>query len=84
MVRELHIGDIVRHFKEKEYQVLNFAKHTETGEKLVVYQALYPPFNVYARPIDMFLSRVDRDKYPEVQQEFRMEIIGCRKYVYTN
>ena len=68
---EVIIGQIYQHFKGDLYKVLNIALHTETGEKMVIYQALYDESKVYARPYDMFVSKVDRDKYPDVEAEFR-------------
>ena len=80
--RDIHVGDIVRHFKrewvsadtsEYLYKVLAFASHTETGERLVIYQGMYEPFKICARPYDMFMSEVDREKYPDVKQKYRFE-----------
>jgi hypothetical protein len=83
-VRDIQIGDLVQHFKrewvspatsEYLYRILAFAQHTETGEKLVIYQALYPPFKTCARPFSMFMSEVDHEKYPAVRQRYRFEKI---------
>ncbi len=84
MAERFQVGDIVRHFKREYvdenstkylYRIIAFAQHTENAEKLVVYQALYPPFKVCARPYEMFISKVDREKYPDAKQEYRFELV---------
>ena len=66
---------LYRHFKGNDYEVLGEAMHSETGEILVVYRALYGEYKLFVRPKDMFLSKVDREKYSDVEQEYRFEFV---------
>ena len=76
-------GDVVQHFKREAienphdneylYEIVGFARHTETGEDLVIYKALYGSKQLYARPKNMFYSEVDREKYPNVKQKYSLE-----------
>jgi hypothetical protein len=67
-------GRIYKHFKGDLYLVEGIVLHSETKEKLVLYRALYGNGLRYVRPLEMFLSKVDREKYPNVEQEYRFQL----------
>ena len=67
------VGKTYKHFKGKEYKVLLIAKDTESLEDLVIYEALYGKHIIWARPYSMFTETVDKEKYPDVEQEYRFE-----------
>jgi len=73
-MNELKIHGVYKHFKGDYYIVEDVATHSETKEKYVVYRALYGTAELYIRPYDMFLSEVDREKYPNVEQKYRLEL----------
>ena len=86
MRAEFRTGDVVRHFKRETlsqedllankylYKIIGVATHSESREKMMVYQAMYDDLGMYVRPYDMFMSEVDHEKYPDIRQQYRFEL----------
>ncbi len=70
--------EIYRHFKGNMYQIITLARHSENGMKMVVYQQLYAPYEVYVRPLEMFMSKIDARKYPNEKQVYRFERLDIK------
>lgn len=68
-------GELYRHFKDNIYQIIALAVHSQTGEKMVVYQAMYGSFAIYVSPLSSFLDEADHQKYPQAAQRYRFEKI---------
>lgn len=82
-MRKFKPGDIVSHFKRWTieepnnmylYEIIGIAEHTETKEQVMVYRALYGSCGIFVRPLDMFMSEVDKQKYPDTVQTYRFEL----------
>ncbi|WP_195973090.1 DUF1653 domain-containing protein [Clostridium thermobutyricum] len=69
-------GKVVKHFKGKLYLVIDIVKHSETMQELVLYKALYGEFGLFVRPKEMFLSEVDKIKYPNCNQKYRFQLMS--------
>ena len=74
-MREIKINGLYRHFKGNMYKVIGVANDSETLEKIVVYVSMKDETTLWTRPLEMFLSEVDRNKYPEVEQKYRFELV---------
>ena len=75
-MREIKIHGVYRHFKGNCYLVEELAKDSETEEIVVVYRKLYGDGSLWVRPLSMFLSEVDHEKYPDVKRKYRFELVS--------
>lgn len=76
MLKTVNEGDFYKHFKGQIYQIRALATNSEDNTQMVVYQAMYPPFGIWVRPLSMFLEKLDKEKYPDASQEYRFEKIS--------
>ena len=83
-MRELQIHRVYRHFKGDYYLVEGIARSSETDEELVLYRKLYDDGSLWARPKDLFLSEVDREKYPDATQRYRFELQDIKSVAHPN
>lgn len=68
-------GEVWRHFKGNKYRIITIARQTETNELLVIYYRIGSKNKNFARPLDMFMSLTDKDKYPDAGQKYRFELV---------
>ena len=74
-MRELQLHRVYRHFKGDCYLVEDVARHSETDEELVIYRKLYGDGSLWTRPLSLFMGEVDHEKYPDVEQQYRFELL---------
>lgn len=75
MKRSIKLNRLYKHFKGMLYYVENVAIDSETQKEVVVYRAMYGEYKLYIRDKEMFLSLVEKEKYPNVEQKFRFELV---------
>lgn len=73
-MREIQLKRVYRHFKGDYYLVEDLARNSENDELCVIYRKLYGDGSLWIRPLEMFMSKVDREKYPDAEQEYRFEL----------
>ena len=73
--QEIQLHRVYKHFKGDYYLVEDLARDSETDEELVIYRKLYGDGSLWVRPLSMFLSKVDHERYPNVKQRFRFELV---------
>lgn len=72
-------GSFYRHFKGNLYQIKMLARDSETNQEMVVYQGMYAPFATWVRPLDMFMEKLDKEKYPQTKQQYRFELASPKE-----
>lgn len=77
------IGRVYRHYKGDYYIVRAIAKHSETGEQMVMYQALYGDGELWVRPLSLFMDKIDHTKHPDIKQEYRFELREIKSYAHS-
>lgn len=78
-MRKIKINGIYRHFKGNYYIVEAIGNYSENKEKVVIYRALYGKKELWVRPLEMFLSEVDHQKYPDVKQKYRFKLVNIKE-----
>ena len=73
--QEIQLHRVYKHFKGDYYLVEDLARDSETDEEVVIYRKLYGDGSLWVRPLSMFLSEVDHERYPNVKQRFRFELV---------
>ncbi len=81
MERKIEKNRVYKHFKGNYYFVIDIAHHSEDGTDYVVYRKLYDDYSLWIRPLSMFMSEVDHEKYPSVKQKYRFELQEIEKNI---